>query len=67
MQDHEGDARRERRQWLLRVFSQSQQRQQVGRGGVCVQRIQTPGTWQPGQGWVGQNSPEAAWGQDDVE
>jgi hypothetical protein len=58
MNHHEREARRERREWLLRVCSQAQQRQQVGPAGHCVQRIQAAGTWRPGEGWVGQNSPE---------
>jgi hypothetical protein len=66
--DHlEGEARRQRRERLLRLFSQSQQRQQVGPGGPCIQRIKAPGPWAPAPGWTGQNSPEAAWLQDKPE
>ena len=54
-----GEARRERREWLLRVCSQSLQRQQVGASGPCIQPNQAPGEWRPAPGWVGQNSPEA--------
>lgn len=67
MNHHEREVRRERREWLLRVCSQSQQRQQVGPGGICVQRIQAAGTWRPGEGWAGQNSPESALPPDDLE
>lgn len=58
--DHsEGDARRRRRDWLLRLCSQSQQRQQVGPGGAGMQRVQGPAGWEPAPGWVGQGGPEA--------
>jgi hypothetical protein len=67
MNHHEREVRRERREWLLRVCSQSQQRQQVGPGAICVQRIQAAGTWRPGEGWVGQNSPESALPPDEIE
>jgi hypothetical protein len=56
---NDGQARRERREWLLRVCSQSLQRQQVGASGVCIQAVQGPGAWRPAPGWVGQNSPES--------
>lgn len=55
----EREARRERREWLLRVSSQSLQRQQVGPSGRCIQPFQGPGEWRPAPGWAGQNSPEA--------
>jgi hypothetical protein len=55
----EREARRERREWLLRVCSQSLQRQQVGPSGRCIQPFQGPGEWRPAPGWAGQNSPEA--------
>lgn len=54
-----GEARRERREWLLRVSSQSLQRQQVGAAGPFLQPVQAPGEWRPAPGWAGQNSPEA--------
>jgi hypothetical protein len=59
MEHHEGEARRQRREWLLRLCSQSQQRQQVGRAAPCVQRVQGAGRWAPGEGWAGQSSPQA--------
>lgn len=67
--DHhpEGEARRLRRTWLLRLFSQSLQRQQVGPAGPCVQRVQAPGPWQAGPGWAGQNGPQAVLAPDDFE
>ncbi|HET8745943.1 MAG TPA: hypothetical protein VFM98_10070 [Ramlibacter sp.] len=66
--DHpEGEARRLRRTWLLRLFSQSLQRQQGGPAGPSVQRIQAPGRWEPGEGWAAQSSPEAALAGDDFE
>ncbi|GAB3645448.1 hypothetical protein [Ramlibacter alkalitolerans] len=67
MNHHEREVRRERREWLLRVCSQAQQRQQVGPGGRCVQRLQATGVWRPGEGWVGQNSPESALPAEDAE
>ena len=55
----EREARRERREWLLRVSSQSLQRQQAGAAGRCIQPFQGPGAWRPAPGWTGQNDPEA--------
>jgi len=67
MNHSECQVRRERREWLLRVSSQAQQRQQVGPGGWCMQRVQAAGTWRPGEGWVGQNSPPSALAPEDDE
>jgi hypothetical protein len=67
MDHREREVRRERREWLLRLCSQAQQRQQVGPGARCLQRIQAGGTWRPGEGWVGQNSPQSALGAEDDE
>lgn len=67
MDHHEHETRRRRREWLLRLCSQSLQRQQGGPAGPCAQRIQAPGPWAPGEGWAGQSSPEAVAVPGDME
>jgi hypothetical protein len=67
MEQQQAEARRQRRDWLLRLCSQSLQRQQVGRGGACMQRTQAGGSWQPGVGWAGQNCPEAMLAPEDEQ
>jgi hypothetical protein len=52
--------RRERREWLLRVCSQSLQRQQAGRAAAVVVPVRVADPWRPVPGWAGQNSPEAS-------
>jgi hypothetical protein len=54
------DARRERREWLLRVCSQSLQRQQAGIAAAAVVPVRVDSRWRPVPGWAGQNSPEAS-------
>ena len=58
MANKAGEAQRERREWLLRLFSQSQQQQQSARSGARVSPEKAPGTWRPAPGWTGQNAPE---------
>jgi hypothetical protein len=65
MTKEEGDAGRRRREWLLRVSSQSQQRQQGGTAGSFPAR--STGTWRPAPGWAGQANPQALLPLDDTE
>jgi len=51
-------ARRQRREWLLRVCSQSLQRQQAGMAAAAVVPVRVDAGWAPVPGWAGQNSPE---------
>ena len=53
------NARRERREWLLRVCSQALQRQQAGIAAAAVVPVRVDNGWRPAPGWAGQNSPEA--------
>jgi hypothetical protein len=53
------NARRQRREWLLRVSSQSLQRQQAGIAAAAVVPVRVDIAWAPVPGWAGQNSPEA--------
>lgn len=52
--------RRERREWLLRVCSQSLQKQQAGMAAAAVVGARVADPWRPAPGWTGQNSPEAS-------
>lgn len=52
--------RRERREWLLRVCSQSLQRQQAGIAAGAVVPVHVADPWRAVPGWTGQNSPEAS-------
>jgi hypothetical protein len=55
MGQHEGEGRRERRQWLLRVSCQSLQRQQVGPSRALAQAVQADLPWRPAPGWAGRS------------
>jgi hypothetical protein len=52
------NARRQRREWLLRVCSQSLQRQQAGIAAAAVVPVRVDVGWAPVPGWAGQNGPE---------
>ena len=58
MGNQEREARRERRQWLLRVSCQALQRQQGGPPAGLARAVPAGMPCRPAPGWVGQNSPE---------